>query len=149
MENSKKRKAEHDFQGRISSLKLELQPLFPLPQGSPHKAFPRSLLAFHLLTEAEMDAMAKYYHQADHSEYTYEYPECMNWDPQWLDSLPQEERCRIKKRKIGKFIGLRGCDTPSHEYTQRIQFLEQRMEKKVKQAIEEEDAKAKVGFMRW
>ena len=38
---------------RIAHLQLKLQPLVPLPTGDPHPDFPRTILAYHLLTEAD------------------------------------------------------------------------------------------------
>jgi hypothetical protein len=49
---------------QIATLQLELAPLVPLPTGPPHPAFPKTLLAFHLLTEDELDSIAHHYHQS-------------------------------------------------------------------------------------
>ncbi|EMF13803.1 uncharacterized protein SEPMUDRAFT_85001, partial [Sphaerulina musiva SO2202] len=53
---------------KIATLQLRLAPLVPLPAGPPHPAFPDTLLAFHLLTEAELDSIAHYYHQSTPSQ---------------------------------------------------------------------------------
>ncbi|KAF2482326.1 hypothetical protein BDY17DRAFT_158140 [Neohortaea acidophila] len=171
---------------KIATLQLSLAPLVPLPSGPPHPAFPRTLLAFHLLTEDELDSIAHYYHQSTPGPYSYHYPSNMNWDkeflakPQpptpgpssasqrpnrharrlsqteqnWVDALlktvdgmrapilrsksspdiaadgthpapyaglSDRERIRIKRRKVGKFIGLCGMETPVEEIAGRIQ----------------------------
>lgn len=54
---------------KIATLQLRLAPLVPLPAGPPHPAFPDTLLAFHLLTEAELDSIAHYYHQSTPSQW--------------------------------------------------------------------------------
>jgi hypothetical protein len=177
----------------------------PLPTGPPHPAFPKTLLAFHLLTEDELDSIAHHYHQSTPGPWTQHYPALMNWDKDFLarsdtadprhgnkgkdkasaadvdaaleadvseedfletlmttvqdlqkeqpytllSSSPQEassssspsassssaaakagnpyaglsdkDRIRIKRRKVGKFIGLVGMETPVEEIAGRIQ----------------------------
>jgi hypothetical protein len=133
-------------------------------------------MAFHLLTEEELDSIAKYYHQSTPGPWTYHYPATMNWDKEflakpstttgevmrrhsrglsieeksWLEELmgtvedlqhpldstssiaesnttnhyaglSDKERIRIKRRKVGKFIGLVGMETPVEEIAGRIQ----------------------------
>ncbi|KAM3419675.1 hypothetical protein BST61_g3008 [Cercospora zeina] len=179
---------------KIATLQLRLAPLVPLPAGPPHPAFPKTLMAFHLLTEEELDSIAHYYHQSTPSQWTHHYPATMNWDkdflakpstrpqpvPQtpapackssfdgrirrrsrqlsqsediWLEDLmntvediqapllpsqgnvddldprdpsyanmSDKERIRIKRRKVGKFIGLVGMETPAEEIAARIQL---------------------------
>lgn len=180
---------------KIAHLRLTLSPLVPLPSGPPHPAFPKTLLAYHLLTEAELDALAHYYHQSTPGAYTGEYPACMNWDREWLDAargresasktegtgeewwekflkdegveaeaeagsvtpraslhtqpqpqpqpqplsprtsrtssgkarpLTDKERIAIKRRKVGKFIGLVGMETPAGEVEERIRWAVER-----------------------
>lgn len=188
---------------KIATLQLELAPLVPLPEGPPHPAFPKTLLAFHLLTEDELDSIAHHYHQSTPGPWTTHYPALMNWDKEFL-ARPQEkgkgngkgkaasaadvdaaleadvsegeflqtlmetvedlrkitatpppqqqhtlpsssssslspvpstsstsnnpyaglsskDRIRIKRRKVGKFIGLVGMETPVEEIAGRIQ----------------------------
>lgn len=165
---------------KIATLQLRLAPLIPLPSGPPHHAFPKTLLAFHLLTEDELDSIAHYYHQSTPGPWSDHYPANMNWDKDflakppvlsptskarrrsrrlsqdektWLDELVKtveemqaplvrskssptievcsssnpyaglsdKERMRIKRRKVGKFIGLIGMETPAEEIAGRIQ----------------------------
>ena len=172
---------------KISTLQLRLAPLVPLPTGPPHPAFPKTLLAYHLLTEEELDSIAHYYHQSTPGPWSNHYPANMNWDKDflarispsasgkarrhsrrlsqdekdWVDELIKsvqemsapllrskstpaleaegarasgsagdpdfraglsaKDRIRIKRRKIGKFIGLVGMDTPAEEIAGRIQ----------------------------
>ncbi|KAK5172167.1 uncharacterized protein LTR77_003805 [Saxophila tyrrhenica] len=171
---------------KIATLQLRLAPLVPLPSGPPHPAFPKTLMAFHLLTEDELDSIAHYYHQSTPSIWSNHYPSNMNWDkeflakppppppsptsPQsggveksrrhsrrlsqqeqaWIEDLMKtvedlqnpivqsqpegsaaasnqyagltdKERIRIKRRKVGKFIGLVGMETPVEEIAGRIQ----------------------------
>ncbi|KAK4550262.1 hypothetical protein LTR36_003229 [Oleoguttula mirabilis] len=163
---------------KIATLQLKLAPLVPLPSGPPHPSFPKTLMAFHLLSEDELDSIAHYYHQSTPGPWSNHYPENMNWDKDFLAKeaathhsprrhsrrLSQEEndflsdlmktvedlqhpivpsqpegqeggghrrnlyaglsdkdRIRIKRRKVGKFIGLVGMETPSEEIAGRIQ----------------------------
>ncbi|KAK0874003.1 hypothetical protein LTS02_000384 [Friedmanniomyces endolithicus] len=158
---------------KIATLELTLAPLVPLPSGPPHPAFPKTLMAFHLLTEAELDSIAHYYHQSTPGPWSEHYPASMNWDKEFLAhpairqrqqeqdfltdliktvedlqhpivpsqpeaeeqmdlsspttrnnpyaGLSDKDRIRIKRRKVGKFIGLVGMETPAEEIAGRIQ----------------------------
>jgi hypothetical protein len=133
------------LQNKISQMRLTLAPIYPLPQGPPHAAYPSTLLHFWLLTEAQLDSIAQYYHQTSPTnEYQRYYPACMNWDRDFLAiphklmskaeqeaCLPDEERLAIKRRMFGKFIGLRGCNTPVEEFEKRVKFLENKFEQSI------------------
>lgn len=184
----KRVKGNPELETKISHLQLDLHPLVPLPAGDPHPAFPATLLAYHLLTEQELDDIAHYYHQSTPSIWTHQYPACMNWDKEWLNASKQRrrssivslsrrqcvtqaqapeavnewwtqlinnvamtesvstvatgttptvarrrsssakpsknltdaERIAIKRRKVGKFIGLVGMETPAAEIEGRM-----------------------------
>ena len=81
---------------KIATLQLELAPLVPLPSGPPHPAFPKTLLAFHLLTEDELDSIAHHYHQSTPGPWTQHYPALMNWDKEFL-AKPRD--AALPKRK--------------------------------------------------
>jgi hypothetical protein len=135
-------------------------------------------MAFHLLTEEELDSIAHYYHQSTPGPWSNHYPASMNWDKDFLAKpakspsrlrkhsrrasqgdevwfeellktvediqasstvlpsqseesatsqrnpyagLSEKDRIRIKRRKVGKFIGLVGMETPAEEIAGRIQ----------------------------
>jgi hypothetical protein len=92
------------FQAKIAHLALPLRPLVSITTGRDHTYFPRTLLHYHLLTDAELEELAHFYHQRTPSMWTAHYPKPMNWK----HGLSVDE----KRRKFGKFIGLRGCDSP-------------------------------------
>ncbi|TDZ13046.1 hypothetical protein C8034_v005220 [Colletotrichum sidae] len=92
------------FQEKIRQMRLPLAPLVQISTGAVHPSFPATLLNFWLLTEAQLDDLARFYHQRSPSPWSGQYP-C---PIQWRSGLTLEE----KRRKIGKFIGLRGCDSP-------------------------------------
>lgn len=54
----------------------------------------------------------------------------MAWDPDFLAHMGEtqgsEARIKIKRRKFGKFIGLRGCETPVEEVDERSRWLRRR-----------------------
>jgi hypothetical protein len=113
--NNNKRRASRDltarratkspaFRAKLAAMALPLAPLVQLTTGEVHPAFPPTLLNFWLLTEAELEGLAHFYHQRTPSPWSRHYPCPIAWPP----GLPLEE----KRRRIGKFIGLRGCDTP-------------------------------------
>lgn len=94
-----------EFKEKLRQMGLRLSPLVQITTGRPHPEFPRTLLGFWLLTESQLDSMADFYHQRRRNRLTSHYPCPVTW----RDDLAMEE----KRRKMGKFIGLRGCDTPT------------------------------------
>ncbi|KAK4159163.1 hypothetical protein QBC43DRAFT_132594 [Cladorrhinum sp. PSN259] len=93
-----------EFRAKLSQMSLRLAPLVQLTSGQIHPSFPQTLLSFWLLTEAQLDSLAHFYHQRTPCQWTRHYP-CPVY---WPFGLTLEE----KRRKLGRFIGLRGCDTP-------------------------------------
>lgn len=83
---------------------LPLAPLVALTTGQVHPVFPSTLLNFWLLTSEQCDELAHFYHQRTPSMWTTHYP-C---PIQWRTDATLEE----KRRRIGRFIGLRGCESP-------------------------------------
>jgi hypothetical protein len=84
---------------------IGLRPLVSLTEGCPHPAFPRTLLNYWLLTSSQLDDLAHFYHQRTPSFYTYRYPCPVTW----RNDATLEE----KRRRIGRFIGLKGCESPN------------------------------------
>jgi len=133
------------LQTKIAHMKLKLAPIYPLPAGPPHSSFPSTLLQYWLLTEQEIDSMAAYYHQTSPNPWTCQYPANMRWDSHFLAKsdplamskkeithlLTDEERLGVKRRMLGKFIGLRGWDTPTAEVKRKLRFLEDRLERNI------------------
>src|SRR5699024_3878114 len=79
---------------------------------------PRTLLSYHLLTSHQLDDLARHYHQVwPPVPATFWYPTSI---PAWVDNDGHE--CRsgnenavdlvTKRRRFGRFIGLRGCESP-------------------------------------
>lgn len=85
---------------KIQQMALPLAPLVQLTSGHVHPSFPSTLLNFWLLTDAQLDELAQFYHQRSPCQWTRHYPCPISW----AEGLTLEE----KRRKIGKFIGLRG-----------------------------------------
>ncbi|KAI1322204.1 hypothetical protein F5Y16DRAFT_387170 [Xylariaceae sp. FL0255] len=104
------------FRKKLQQMALPLAPLVQLTTGDIHPAFPNTLLNFWLLTDSELEDLAHFYHQRTPSRYTFHYPCPINVSflllplklLQWSSDMPLEE----KRRKIGRFIGLRGCESP-------------------------------------
>lgn len=93
-----------DFARKLKQMALPLAPLVQLTTGNVHPAFPTTVLNFFLLTENELEALAQFYHQRTPGPWTAQYPCPIAWN----SSLPLEE----KRRRMGKFIGLRVCPLP-------------------------------------
>ncbi|TQV95698.1 beta-xylosidase [Cordyceps javanica] len=94
---------------KLRQMALPLSPLVQLTTGAVHPDFPANVLQFWLLTDAQLEALASFYHQAvppgaRPSPWAAQYP-C---PVRWRSDAPLE----CKRRRMGRFIGLRGCDTP-------------------------------------
>lgn len=94
-----------ELYSKISAMKLTLFPLVQLTTGEVHPRFPRTILQFWLLTNSELEEIAHFYHQRTPCHLTDHYPVTITWS----SDLSLEE----KRRKIGKFVGLRGCESPT------------------------------------
>lgn len=94
------------FTQKLTQLRLPLAPLVRLTTGTVHPRFPPTLLHFWLLTDAELDSLATFYHQrAPACAWTSRYPCPVAWPRTGLG-------IEDKRRKMGRFIGLRGCESP-------------------------------------
>ncbi|KAK6954405.1 hypothetical protein Daesc_004372 [Daldinia eschscholtzii] len=93
------------FREKLRQMALPLAPLVQLTTGEIHQSFPLTLLKFWLLTDAELEELAHFYHQRTPCQWTFHYPCPIAWS----SDMPLEE----KRRRIGRFIGLRGCETPT------------------------------------
>jgi hypothetical protein len=92
------------FQAKLKQMALPLAPLVHLTTGRVHPAFPMTMLNFWLLTDDQLEDLAHFYHQRTPCEESQHYPCPITWH----SDLPLEN----KRRKMGRFIGLRGCDSP-------------------------------------
>lgn len=115
---------------KIATLQLELAPLVPLPEGPPHPSFPKTLLAFHLLTEDELDSIAHHYHQSTPGPWTQHYPALMNWDKEFL-AKPREPASKGRKNKREDGVGAASAaevDAALEADVSEKEFLETLME---------------------
>jgi hypothetical protein len=115
-----------ELQAKISQMALPLAPLVRYPTSEIHPFFPSTLLNFWLLTLEQLDELAHFYHQRTPSYYSAQYPCPVTWGR----GLTLEE----KRRKIGRFIGLRGCESPVKTEEEILQEIRRR------RAEEEEEA---------
>jgi hypothetical protein len=92
------------LQAKIAQMALPLAPLVRLTTGDVHPYYPSTLLNFWLLTSEQLDELAHFYHQRTPSVWSAQYPCPVVWGK----GLTLEE----KRRKIGRFIGLGGCESP-------------------------------------
>ncbi|KAH8648921.1 hypothetical protein BGZ60DRAFT_474173 [Tricladium varicosporioides] len=101
--------AHPDFTTKLSKMALPLRPLVRINHGDPHPLFPQTYLHFWLLTSSQLDDFASFYHQRTPCEFSSWYP-CPVFES-WDKNAGVEE----KRRRIGRFIGLRGCESPVSE----------------------------------
>ena len=110
----------------LTHLSTPLVPLISITTGLPHPSFPKSLLQYHLLTHTQLDSLARHYHQTyPPSEASFGYP---GWVTPWTsatspiarrtysseaNTVEDSASLMTKRRRWGRFIGLRGCETPT------------------------------------
>ena len=105
-----------NFRPMIRQLRAPLTPLISCSTGETPPQFPPTLLAYHLLTSNQLDALARHFHQVwPPMPQTSSYPVRI---PAWLGT-PQEAAVDLetKRRRFGRFIGLRDCESPTGERT--------------------------------
>jgi hypothetical protein len=108
--------------------------------GLPHLSFPTSILQYHLLTHEQLDELARFYHQViPPVRETFRYPVRI---PAWVSVNEEEDAERAvevdletKRRRWGRFVGLRGCETPT-EGREEGREMEDRMEREWRRALE-------------
>lgn len=93
-----------NLQRKLEQMALPLAPLVQLTTGAIHPSFPTTVLNFWLLTDEQLESLAHFYHQTVQCPWSNQYPCPVTWN----STLSLEE----KRRKMGKFIGLRGCESP-------------------------------------
>ncbi|KAF2468247.1 uncharacterized protein BDR25DRAFT_335621 [Lindgomyces ingoldianus] len=120
---------------KISQMRLTIAPIVHVLTGQPHPEFPSTMLGLFLLTEDQLDAMARYYSQLAPDAHTFSYPQYMDWSKPFLSKpkpgdtedescrLSDYERLKIKMRMFARFIGMRGAETPQWEYERQIELL--------------------------
>ncbi|KAI1615036.1 hypothetical protein EDD37DRAFT_630115 [Exophiala viscosa] len=157
------------YTNSLQHLRAPLVPLISVSNGLPHPQFPTTLLQYHLLTHDQLDSLARWYHQVDPPlDETFMYPA---WIPAWTSLHPSHEYRNVvldndstpsshnvdletKRRRFGRFIGLRGCESPTATSPQeRPDELARRMEREWRRALEraqdEENAWEKSWRGRW
>lgn len=129
---------------RIEQLRLTIAPIVHVQTGRPAPDFPSTRLQLFLLTEPQLDQLAKYYSQTSPCALTYQYPNTMDWSKPFLckdDALPSNcrlselERLQIKMRMFARFVGMQGAETPRWEYERQVEILQNKIEREV--ALEE------------
>lgn len=161
----------------LNHLATPLVPLISVTTGLPHPEFPHSLLQYHLLTHKQLDRLARHYHQVlPPVRETWQYPCAV---PGWVGideegddgatgadhdedygSKRRRVSLRTKRRRWGRFMGLRGCETPTAASAKTSgrndhdgeDDIEERMEREWQRALErqreEERASDKI-WRRW
>lgn len=100
------------LESKLQHMTLKLEWLVNVDTMQPHPNFPSNILQFWLLTDDQLEAMASFYHQRTPSRHSAYYPCPVNWP---RTGLTLED----KRRKFGRFIGLRGCQTPQRSTHRR------------------------------
>ena len=154
------------YANAVTHLSTPLVPLISVTTGLPHPHFPRSLLQYHLLTHHQLDSLARWYHQTQPAtEESWMYPA---WIPPYTAHAAahaastnavdqpcsegfEEVMLKTKRRRWGRFIGLRGCESPVEEESQEA--VMERMERewvRQRERLREEEISREKGWRgRW
>lgn len=127
------------LQQTLDHLRTILVPLVSVTTGLPHPQFPTSILRYHLLTHDQLDSLAGWYHQTlNGGQERWLYPVAI--DKVWLlhpcqDYNTEEPTSKTikkynpslatKRRRFGRFIGLRGCESPIETETETEMEIDQ------------------------
>ncbi|KAL4811920.1 hypothetical protein BDW67DRAFT_141675 [Aspergillus spinulosporus] len=116
-----------EFKDKIAHLARKLHPLVSYSTGLIHPYFPKSVLAFNLLTSAQLDALALHFHQVyPPRRETFLYP--LPIKP-WLTTngfvRDLGVDTEVKRRRFGRFIGLKGCESPVKTRSDEGSVIEQ------------------------
>ena len=143
----------------IAHLGSELIPLISVRTGRAHPEFPKSLLQYHLLTHDQLDSLARWYHQTvDAGQQRWMYPCPIAWGRVWCGfsssttttaETPNRRHLvdlDTKRRRWGRFIGLRGCDSPVDEQQENIT---ERMERDWREALRKAEEDRRVQEKLW
>ncbi|KAJ5124572.1 uncharacterized protein N7515_008397 [Penicillium bovifimosum] len=95
-------------------LSARLRPLVNVVTGRTHPDFPQTMLAYNLLTMEQCDGLARHFHQVwPPVPASFHYPVYIT---PWIGT-PEEETTDLptRLRRLGRFFGLRGCESPIAE----------------------------------
>jgi hypothetical protein len=114
-QNSRVNEFHTEFEPTISRLSRPLHPLVSITTGLTHPFFPKSMLAFNILTSSELNELAIHFHQTyPPTRDTFRYP--LPVKP-WVatNGLVRDlgVDVEVKRRRFGRFIGLKGCESPT------------------------------------
>jgi hypothetical protein len=135
------------YKNALRHIQSPLIPLISVTSGQSHPFFPTSLLQYHLLTHPELDDLSLHYHQTEPAtEHSWRYPcRVPGWlPPSSMNTVENQRRLNLtldtKRRRFGRFIGLRGCESPSPSPNsvegQGLREMEERMEREWLRALE-------------
>ncbi|CAK7209839.1 hypothetical protein SBRCBS47491_000576 [Sporothrix bragantina] len=93
------------LEAKLRHMAQTLQPLVHAATGDIHPYFPLTIVQFWLLNDEQLNALASFYHQRTPHALKQFYPCPVSWPRRGLG-------LEDKRRKFGRFIGLRGCETP-------------------------------------
>ena len=124
----------------LAHLSHPLMPLHSVTTGFPHPSFPRSILHYHVLTEVELDSLAHFYHQSTPTAASFDYPVSIvtRWD--------RAGDVKDKRRRLGRFLGLRGCESPINDEGSVERWVDEMMRRGLDREIERETWRSK-GFL--
>ncbi|KAF7116251.1 hypothetical protein CNMCM5793_004327 [Aspergillus hiratsukae] len=135
-------KIHPSFQPILRLLRTPLCPLVSSTTGQQHPEFPKTLLAYHLLTSRQLDNLARHFHQVwPPVDATTAYPVSI---PAWIGAQGEESvDLRTKRRRFGRFIGLRGCESPTFSEHREVQAGSD------SDSVSEEDTEELLARMEW
>jgi hypothetical protein len=112
--------------------------------GAVHPDFPTTWAGVALLTEAQLDSIAEFYHQT------------AGWDSRWWLQYPcplvwrrEEDSVWVKRRKMMEFIGIRRPELPPVEVVRWLDELEEEVGRRARAEREEEERREELLMKLW
>ncbi|CAK7266301.1 hypothetical protein SEPCBS57363_002021 [Sporothrix epigloea] len=93
------------LEAKLRHMAQTLHPLVHAVTGDVHPYFPLTIFQYWLLNDEQLNALASFYHQRTPHPLKQLYPCPVLWPRRGLT-------LEDKRRKFGRFIGLRGCESP-------------------------------------
>ncbi|KAI9934481.1 hypothetical protein MW887_000095 [Aspergillus wentii] len=130
-------KRHPSFLSVLRHMRTPLCPLVSATTGLHHPHFPTTILAYHLLTSQQLDDLARHFHQVwPPCSATYYYPVSF---PAWLGTDHETTvDIHTKRRRFGRFIGLRGCESPVETSDPEMSVIQEETEDEMLVRMERE-----------
>ncbi|KAJ9149641.1 hypothetical protein NKR19_g5592 [Coniochaeta hoffmannii] len=123
----------HNLAQMVGYMRRPITVMHQQGTGAVHPDFPTTWAAVALLTEAQLDGLAEFYHQTGRwNEWWLQYPCPLVWDK-------EGDGVWVKRRKMMEFIGIRRPERPPVEVVTWLNDLEEEAQRLHEEWVREEE----------